>query len=326
MTEPASLERVMVTGATGFVGRAVIRELLARGLKPICLVRSSKKLLTQHRDIDPQRLGMVVGGVSDLAQVQRAAEQSQAAIHLVGIILERPFRKQTFTRIHCEGTKNVVEAVARAGIKRLVHMSALGTRADAACAYHRTKWEAEERVRQSRLDWTIVRPSVIHGPDGAFMRLLRRLICGLVPPVIPCFGTGQAKLQPVSVKDVAFCLVESLFRAEAIHKGVPLGGPDVYSWREMYQACRLAFPRARPWKPVVSIPAGLAKVMATASAPAIALAELVGPSAGLFRFNRDQVQMAQEDSVCDHTVAERLFGVRMRAFDTELADYADRIE
>ena len=315
----------MVTGATGFVGRNVVRELLARGLRPICVVRSPVNLLAQHPNVDEGKLGVVTVSVSEPSRLYEAAEQSQAAIHLVGIILERRLNGQTFARVHTEGTRDVVEVVTRAGIRRYVHMSALGTRPNAATPYHRTKWEAEECVRRSVLDWTILRPSVIHGPEGAFMRLMRRLVCGFVPPVIPRFGRGQARIQPVSVKDVAFCFVESLFRAGSIRREIPLGGPKAYSWTGLFEVCRARIPRAKRWKPIISMPPSVAKVLAVLSAPVLALSEVLVPSAGLFRYDCGQVRMAQEDSVCDHTVAERLFGIRMRAFEEELAAYAERI-
>lgn len=315
----------MVTGGTGFVGRYVVRGLLARGLTPVCLVRSPGKLLTQHPEVDPQRFVTVVGNVSDRGALREAAKLSQAAIHLVGIIIARPLKGQTFTRIHTRGTRNVVDAVREAGIKRYVHISALGTRSDAASTYHRTKWAAEQYVAHSGLDWTILRPSLIHGPDGEFMRLMRRFICGLTPPAIPCFGSGLAKVQPVSVKDVAYCVVESLFRDDTIGRVLPLGGPKAYSWVEFYNTCRTLMHGAKRWKPLVSIPVPVAKLVAALSGPPMAAAEMIVPSIGMFRFDGGQVQMSQEDSICDHTLAERAFGLRMRAFEDELAMYEDQI-
>lgn len=325
--EPASkTQNVFVTGATGFVGRYVVRELLARGCRPVCLVRSVAKLYGQHPEIDPRRFVPVVGGLGDRKALREAADLSQAAIHLVGIILARPMRGQTFGRIHVQGTRHVLDAVRGARIRRYVHMSALGTRPDAVSKYHRTKWAAEELVRQSGLDWTIFRPSLIHGPDGEFMRLMRRFMCAFLPPVIPYFGSGQARIQPVYVKDVAWCFAEALRRDETIAQTFPLGGPRAYTWVELYNLCRASMPRAKRSKPMVSMPAPLAKVIATASAPVMGLAETVVPSLGLLRFDRGQVQMAQEDSVCDHTAAERAFGIPMRDFEEELALYADRIQ
>ncbi len=315
----------MVTGATGFVGRYVVRELLAKSLKPVCLVRSVDKLTAQHPGVNPDRLIPIVGSLNDRDALRRAADLSQAVIHLVGIIIARRLKGQTFQSIHVQGTRNVVDAAKQAGIKRFIHISALGTRSDAISLYHRTKWTAQEYVSNSGLDYTIFRPSLIHGPESEFMRLMKRFICGLVPPVIPYFGSGQAKVQPVSVKDVAFCLVESLRRSDTIDRVFPLGGPKCYTWIELYNMCRALMPGARHGKPLVSLPVPVAKVIAGLSAPPMALAELIVPTIGMFRFDAGQVLITQEDSVCDHTVAERAFGIQMRSFEDDFAVYADSI-
>ncbi len=322
---PNKIDRVLVTGATGFVGRHVVRRLLASGYTPVCLVRSASRLFSQHKDVGEGRLIPIVGDLSSRKAVRQAADMCQAAIHLVGIIIARRLRGQTFQRVHVQGTINVVDMVRSAGIRRYLHMSALGTRPDAVSAYHRTKWQAEEYVRKSGLDWTVFRPSLIHGPDGEFMQLMHQFMCGLVPPVIPYFGSGQAKIQPVFVNDVAACFVDALTRSEAIGQTFALGGPRTYSWVELYETCRAHIPGARTWKPLVSLPVPIAKAAAVASAPVMSLAESIVPSLGLMRFDRGQVQMAQEDSTCDHTIAEQAFGLKMRAFEDELAVYAHQI-
>lgn len=325
MSDAPTIERVLVTGATGFVGRAVVRELCARGVRPVCLVRSAEKLRRQHPELGGDRITPIVGDLGDAHALQDSARQCQAVIHLVGIIVARPLRGQTFRKIHVNGTRAVLTAARDAGIRRYVHMSALGTRADAIAPYHRTKWAAEELVRESGLDWTIFRPSLIHGPDGEFMQLMKRFVCGLVPPVIPYFGNGKAKLQPVSVKDVACCFVASLIRAETIGRVVPLGGPRAYSWIELYNACRTLMPGVKRWKPLVSQPVAVAKAIAILGQPAMAVAEAIAPKLGLFRFDTGQVQMSQEDNICDASIAETLFQMKMRNFEEELSAYAERI-
>lgn len=320
------ISTVFLTGATGFVGRSIVRELLARGITPVCLVRSPEKLFSQHREVRQERFVVVEGDLFNKKALYAGIERSQAIIHLVGIIIARPLRGQTFHRIHVKGTQNVVEAARRRGLRRFVHMSALGTRPNAVAKYHQTKWAGEEIVRNSRLDWTIFRPSIIHGPEGEFMRLMKRFMCGLVPPVIPYFGSGQARLQPVSVKDVAYCFVEALLGSETIGQVIPLGGIQPYSWIELYETCRALIPCAKKWKPLVSQPVPVAKAIAILTKPLMAMAEMFSKSAGLFRFDVGQVQMSQEDSTCDHTIAQNLFGIQMRDFEAELALYADQIK
>lgn len=319
------VKKVMVTGATGFVGRAVVRELLRRRITPVCLVRTPRKLYAQHPGSQPDRLIAVQGALDDSGALKQAAASADAIIHLVGIIMGRRLKGQTFRRVHVDGTRNVVNAAKAAGVRHFVYMSALGTGPEATTEYHRTKWEAEESVRGSGLDWTILQPSLIHGPDGEFVRLLRQLICGILPPAIPYFGSGLGKVQPVWVEDVAFCVVESIYRADTTGKVWALGGPKKYSWVELYNACRTVMPGARSWKPLVSLPVPLAKLMALMSAPPMALAELIVPSIGLLRLDVGQIEMSRQDNTCDHTVAEFAFGIRMRSFEDELARYVHRI-
>ncbi|MFQ5429092.1 MAG: complex I NDUFA9 subunit family protein [Phycisphaerae bacterium] len=326
--EPPFLTRVFITGGSGFVGRAVVRELVARGHKPVCLVRDRRKLLDALSDVPEDRYEIICGDLFDADALFQAADGAEAAIHLVGIIIENPLRNQTFRRIHVEGTERVLNACAAAGIRRYVHMSALGTRPGATSRYHQTKWIAENLVREGDLDWTIFRPSLIHGPDGEFMRMMRSLLCdatvrvlGFVPcplPVIPYFGDGQRRVQPVSVRDVAACFAAALSRPETIGQIYELGGPEAMSWKELFRTCRDLMPGAKHWKPMLGQPVWAAKVMAQTVMRLPILPRML-------RFNTDQVEMSQEDSICDIEPVERTFGVKMRDFREELAAYAARI-
>lgn len=327
-TAPATelaVRNVLVTGATGFVGQAVVCELLKRGMHPVCLVRSPEKFARQHPNLAADRFTLVSGDLEDERALAAAAEQSQAAIHLVGIILENSTAGQTFERVHVEGTRRVLAACRTTGVRRYVQMSAIGAREDGPAVYFRTKAAAEALVRDSGLDWTILRPSVIHGAKSEFMNLLRVLLCTWWTPAVPYFGKGDARLQPVAVEDVAYCFVESLFRPQAIGRMYELGGPRTYSWKELYNAARAHLPHAKRHKPMVSQPVPIATLIAGPLDSVLLLASKVVPTLGLLRFNRDQVAMAQEDNVCDHTLAERAFGISMRDFEEELAKYADHI-
>ena len=150
------------------------------------------------------------------------------------------------------------------------------------------------------------------------MRLMGRFARKLVPPVVPYFGSGEARLQPVSVKDVAAAMVAVLSRREAIGRIYEAGGPDVYTWKSFYAACLRLIPGARRWKPIVGLPVPLAVLLART----IMKTPLV-PDA--LRFNVDQVVMAQEDSVCDPAAFRDLLGGRLRRFEEELATYGELI-
>lgn len=315
--------RVFVTGGSGFVGRHVVRELISRGWHPVCLVRSGERLRAAIEGAAPAQFTVVPGTLFDRDAVRRAAEGAAAAIHLVGIILERRGlgRRQSFYRVHVEGTQAVVEAAKAAGIPRICHMSALGARPESVSKYHRTKFEAEQVIRGSGLAWTIFRPSVIHGPDGEFMELMKSFVCGVVPPVIPYFGRGENKLQPVYVRDVASCFVGALAKEETAGRVFELGGPRAYSWKELYETCRRLIPGGASWKPKAGVPVAIAKLIGKTGD---VLDLVLGTRLGI-PFNLAQVQMSQEDSVCDRRPAEETFGIGFRDFEQELAQYAGQI-
>ena len=181
---------VFVTGASGFVGTAVVEELLSRSY--------GVNALTNRRDVKAagERLTVVKGDLFDPAALAKGMAGCSAVIHLVGIIMEDAAKGVTFEHIHHEGTVAVVDAARKAGVKRYVQMSALGSRADAVSDYHKTKFKAEQYVRASGLDWTIIRPSMIHGPHGEFMKMEADWARHKQPPFLfmPYFGRGPLGL------------------------------------------------------------------------------------------------------------------------------------
>jgi len=268
-------------------------------------------------------------------------EDVDAVIHLVGIIMEKQHLGQTFDRVHRLGTQKLIDAAGKTGVSRWIQMSALGTRPDAHSAYHRTKWEAEEAVRGSGIDYTIFRPSLIHGWDGEFMQMVKGFWCDAMPPFIPYFGHGLSageylrlvramltlpgratsvngrimpkaaagKLQPVWVDDVARCMVEALSRPSTIREIYPMGGPQEYTWAKLYSVCGQYLPEPRP-KPILAIPAWAAGLVA--GKPGVP-------------FSADQVIMSQEDSICDIAKVQSEFNVELAPFESTFAQYADRI-
>jgi NADH dehydrogenase len=308
---------VALTGATGFVGRHVLPQLLARGHRVRALVRDPRN--PRGLPATDARVELVPGDLFSDASLAELARGCDAVVHLVGIIAERPSHGQTFQRVHAEGTQRLVRAAQRAGVKRWVHMSALGARPNAASEYHRTKWTAEEAVRHSApgIAWTIFRPSIIHGPDGEFMQLVRGFWTKLFPPFVPYFGAGftgrggAGRLQPVYVEDVARCFAEALTNPRAAGETYPIGGPDAYTWPELYDTVRRHLPPDEVRKKrIVAVPAWKAKL----------LAGLPGVP-----FNKDQVIMSQEDSVCPTAKVEEDFGFKLAPFEETLADYAAQI-
>ncbi|HEY2584304.1 MAG TPA: NAD-dependent epimerase/dehydratase family protein [Tepidisphaeraceae bacterium] len=303
--------RVFLTGGSGFVGSHILRELASHRHRVIPLLRTGSPF-------PPEAVECVRGDLFDPASLDVGMRDFDAVIHLVGIIMEKRSKGITFERIHVEGTRAVVEAAKRNGVTRYIHMSALGTRANAVSRYHQTKWEAEQIVRQSGLAWTIFRPGLIHGPGG-FMKMEAAWARKAAPPFVamPYFGKGSlglggsGLLQPVYVDDVARAFVEAIDRPQSIHKTYDLAGPDRLTWPQFHQAAaRELVGRRRLTAP---LPAWWAKLLASAG---------LGPMLG---FNRDQVIMSQEDNVGEPTPFETDFGWKLRPFRDTLREYAPQL-
>lgn len=304
---------IFLTGGSGFVGSAIVRGLSARGC-PVHALVNKRPLEGVGESVRSFR-----GSLFDSESLDRAMAGCVAVIHMVGIIMEDRSENVTFERIHVQGTHHILQAAKRNGVKRHVQMSALGSRADAESEYHKTKYAAEQLVRESGLDWTIIRPSMIHGPNGEFMKMEAGWAKRNKPPFLfmPYFGagllgfSGAGKLQPVHVDDVARGFVDALENRKTIGEIYPLGGPEQFTWPAMHQIASSEIVGKK--RMTLPIPAWVGKFYA-----AIGIAPLLG-------FNRDQVVMSQEDNVCDNTKFIQDFGFEPRGFEQSLREYAKQL-
>ena len=294
---------VAVTGATGFIGRYLTQALVEHGRPVRALARDARKagrVLPQSDQVE-----IVEGDIFDAASLDELCAGADAVVHLIGIRCEkRP--AVTFERLHVEATKNAISAAKRAEISRYLQMSALGTRPEARSAYHQTKFAAEQAVRASGLDWTIIRPSLVIGPDGEFLQMARGWATGDEQPYLfmpyfesprammkeaPIPGTSEKPVvQPVMVEDVAEAFCRAIEREDAIGEVYPIGGPTRYEWPEMLEEIRKTIPgKARP---VWGIPAEVGEI--TARVASIVRMDQLLP------FCLSDVQMASEDNACSN--------------------------
>jgi uncharacterized protein YbjT (DUF2867 family) len=230
---------ILVTGGTGFVGGHVVRALRQADKEVRCLVRD------RRRAANLESLGCDVaeGDVTEPTSLQRAVEGVEGVVHLVAI---RQGKKEQFERVMTQGTRSLVLAAQESGVGRFVHMSALGVSEQTKdlVPYYRAKWEMEQTVQSSAMPYVILRPSFVFGPDGGILPTFRKL--AKLMPVTPITGSGEQRLQPIWVDDVAAYIARALELETATNRTFELGGPDVVSWTELWARLKSALGLRRP--------------------------------------------------------------------------------
>jgi len=268
--------RVLLTGGTGYVGGEVAASLAAAG-------HELRMLVHQQSDDLPDSAEPVQGDVTDEATVSAAAEGCEAIVHLVAIL---DGSDEQFEAVNAGGPRNVVAAAMAHGIRRIVHMSALGVTAEHAplTRYWRTKYAGKLTVKESGLDWTVIEPSFVFGRDGGALKAFESLIR---LPVAPVIGDGSYRHQPVWIGDVATAFTRALERPETAGKVIALGGPQVFTFDELLD--ELARVTGRSPRRKLHTPAGFVK----AQTPV--LRHLPPP----LRATREQIVMLLEGTECD---------------------------
>jgi NADH dehydrogenase len=236
------MKRICVIGGSGFVGRHIV-ELLVREQYTV-IVPSRRRERAKHLITLPT-VDVVQVDVHDQAALERLLARADAVINLVGILHSRPGTPYgpDFARAHVELPEQIAAACRNAGVRRLVHMSALKATADAPSEYLRSKADGEAAVAASLLDWTIFRPSVVFGPEDQFLNTFAKLQKTF--PFVP-LACPDAAFQPVFVEDVAQCFVASLEREESHGRTYELVGPKVYTLRELVEYAGRTAGHARP--------------------------------------------------------------------------------
>lgn len=255
--------KVALIGGTGFVGSYLVDALLDAGHQPRVLVRSgSESKLRRATDCEVMK-----GDLDSPEAIEAVVEGCDAVIYNVGILREFPREGITFEALQYQGAVTVAEAAKRAGVRRFLLMSANGIDS-AETPYQTTKLRAEAMIRESGLDYTIFRPSVIFGDPRGTMEFATQLYQEMVRVPLPAVGFhtglspahGEVLMSPVHVRDVADAFVNALTDDATIGQCYVLGGPEVVSWPEMLRRIAAAVGRK---KLILPMPIGFMKLGAT---------------------------------------------------------------
>lgn len=283
---------VLVTGATGFLGRRVVHELLEHNYEVRCLVHSPGR----ERIFPPRSVDVQYGSVTDPNALASAFQGVDRVVHLVGII--RQGKGATFNQINHLGTANVVEAARQAGsVRHFVQISAIGASNNRRYPYLYSKWQGEQEVVNSGLPYTILRSSIVFGQGDEFVNALAALVRAF--PLVPVVGLGRNRLQPIAAEDVARCITLTLARDDLKGKTMEIGGPEQLSYNQIVSIVARTMGKGRLR---FHVPVLLMRLN-------VALMELVLPRSPI---TTEELRMLQIRNVAELGTVEETFGFTPR--------------
>lgn len=298
---------VTVFGGSGFLGRYVVQRLARDGWRVRVAVRHPARAAFLKPLGDIGQIVPLCVPVQDREAVAAAVAGADAVINLVGILFEGG--RQRFQDVQAEGAKIIAEEASAAGVLSLVHVSAIGASPEARSAYARSKGAGEAAARAAFPGATVLRPSVVFGPEDGFFNRFAEM--ARFSPALPLIGGGKTRFQPVYVGDVARAVMKALNDPACRGKVYELGGPKVYSFKELMALLLRTIGKKRC---LVSLPFGLARLQAT-------FLELL-PVPPL---TRDQVTLLRHDNVVSPgALTLKDLGIEPTAAEGVIPSYLDR--
>jgi NADH dehydrogenase len=302
--------QVTIFGGSGFIGRYVVERLADKGWTIRVAVRSPRRANFLKPLGDVGQIVPLRAPLQDEEAVRAACEGSEAVINLVGILYETG--KQTFGEVQALGAERAAKAAAAAGAKRFVQISAIGADANSAAVYGRSKAYGEKAVREAFPEATILRPSIVFGPEDDFFN--RFAAMARIAPALPLIGGGGTRFQPVYVADVADAVVADLESSSAKGETYELGGPRTYSFKELMELLLETIGRRRY---LCNLPFSLARLQGAI------LEKFPGPPL----LTRDQVLLLERDNVVAEgakTLAD--LGIEATACEAIIPAYLQRFK
>ncbi len=304
---------VTVFGASGFLGRHVVRELCKKGHR----VRAAVRHPMEANFLNPMgavgQVQIFQANVRFRTSVSDALAGADAAVNLVGILA--PVGKNTFEGVQTLGAQNIAQEAARVGIEDLIHVSAIGADAESDSIYARTKAEGEQAALTHVPTATVIRPSIVFGPQDDFFN--RFAAMARIAPALPLIGGGKTKFQPVYVDDIADAIVQLIETGEGRGETYELGGPEVMSFKELLQLMLKIIGRSRL---LVPLPFPIASMMGAAGDTASMLPFVEGP------ITADQVKLLKTDNVVSESGVKTFadLGITPETMDAVLPSYLFR--
>jgi uncharacterized protein YbjT (DUF2867 family) len=292
--------KVLVTGATGFVGPAVANAIVDAGHE----VRVLERRPGAWRKAGIRCQEAVQGDVTDAESLRRGTTGVDVVVHLVAIRQGRP---EQFQRVMIEGTRNLIAAAKEAGARRFLLMSALGTTEETKdlVPYYDAKWTMEQATKASDLEHVIFRPSFVFGRQGGILPTFLRM--ARLAPITGVVGRGEQRIQPIWIDDVGAYFAQAVDKPEAANRTFEVGGPDAVTWNELWRRIRAQLGIRR--RPMLHLPVGLMRVPAT----------VTERLPGNIPLTRDLLKMLEAgDNVVTNDEAVRTFQIPLVPLDEQL--------
>ncbi len=301
---------VTVFGGTGFVGRQVVRALARKGLRVRAAARQPGRGYRLRMLGDVGQIEVVQANIRDPDSVARALEGAEACINLVGVLYEAG--PQKFASVHAAGAGRVAQAAQDAGVVRMIQVSAIGADAGSPSQYGRTKAAGEAAVRAAFPTATVIRPSIVFGPEDDFFNRFAQMAS--ISPALPLIGGGHTRFQPVYVGDLAEAIAQGAASGAHAGKTFELGGPAVYSFKDLLEFILLETGRKRF---LANLPFPLAELLG-------ALGDIVAPVLAP-PITSDQVNSLKVDNVPSGALPGlEAFGVKPRSIEAIVPTYLYR--
>ncbi|MGH2457226.1 MAG: complex I NDUFA9 subunit family protein [Candidatus Limnocylindria bacterium] len=295
MQDAARTMTVTVVGATGFVGSHLVPVLERSGYRVRAVSRSGRR-----RGEWGGAVTAMAGDVETGAGLEEALAGADRVVHLAAIPRESGGR--AFEQVNVRGTGRVVAAARAAGVRRIVHLSALGVTPDPRFRFLSSKWRGEERVRESELEWVVLRPSLLFGEGDGFFNLIRVTLTWWSPGIVPIPGDGTTRFQPLAADDVAIAVERCLAEEGRAGSTYELGGPDYLTYRQIVDRVMEA--------------TGKRRLKLNLPVPILgALTAVTDRLLPIFPVTHDQIGSLGRPNWTELDAFERAFGTRPRPFD-----------